>query len=91
MINGCWLNVPDCIDESKLSDTIEKVKEWCDSKKFNPTEQLKIIGTLTSLIYMIKLKKECYQMWSLIFKKGIKWLNSIETNVNWNQLIQFYS
>lgn len=40
---------------------------------------------------MIKFKKEYRDIWSLIYKKGIQWLESISSDIKWNDLIEYFS
>ena len=86
-INGCWKNVPNFLINEKLNEFIQKVKELCVNTKISDNFQ-SIVGTVSSLAYMAKYKKECFKMWSLIFEKGIKWLHSIDSKIDWNGLIQ---
>ena len=98
LTNGNWKKIPEFFNHFNF-DNIFKIAEKCISyyffiKKIHSTFKNSkdgIIGTLLSLIYMVKYKKECINIWTSIYKKGIQWLESIGSDIKWNDLIEYLS
>ena len=86
MVDGCWKKIPKMMKCQKFEEIIENVQKWCLGKAFSCGEEI-IIGTMASLIYMLKYKKECFHMWLLIYKKGLIFLRAIDPDVKWNSII----
>ncbi|KAK8838499.1 hypothetical protein M9Y10_033127 [Tritrichomonas musculus] len=87
MVNGCWKYIPKILQCKKFQNIIENVQNWCLNKTFDCGEDI-IFGTMASLTYMFRCKKECFHMWSLIYKKGIKYLKTINPDINWEDIIR---
>ena len=87
MVNGCWKNIPKILQCKKFQNIIENIQKWCLNKTFDCGEDI-IIGTMASLTYMFRCKKECFHMWSLIYRKGIKYLKTINPDINWEDIIR---
>ena len=90
MVNGCWQKIPQMLNCPKFREIIENVQKWCLNQTFSCGEDV-IVGTMASLIYMSKCMKECFHMWSLIYKKGMKYLKTVNPDVNWEVVMRLIS
>lgn len=82
--NGCWSKIPKILKKNiKFNEIIRKIIECYNNNN--------IVGTITSLVYLVKYLKECYQMWSLIYKKGIQFLKKVNDHIDWEKMILYFS
>ena len=89
-IEGCWLDVPDEIKNIKykeMSDVLTKICNWTKTKGFDSDEG-KVIGTITSLVFMKKFLLKEFKTWELVYEKGLKYLKSVNTEIKWENIIK---
>lgn len=89
-VEGCWNKIPSFIEKSgdqQIKAAIQKVQQWAKNKRFQKYEN-NVVGTVISLFYMVKYKKEHHSIWDMIYKKALKWLNSINKTINWEAIIK---
>ncbi|KAK8839135.1 hypothetical protein M9Y10_032607 [Tritrichomonas musculus] len=93
MSNDCWKEIPEYLKKlncKEMKRIIQKVQHWVANNIIYGTKS-NIVGTVVSLIFLEKYKKECYEFWSLIYLKSLRWLYSINPEIDWREVIQAFS
>lgn len=93
MSNDCWKEIPEYLKKwncEEMKRIIQKVQHWVANNIIYGTKA-NIIGTVVSLIFLEKYKKECFEFWSLIYLKSLRWLYSINPEIDWREVIQAFS
>lgn len=89
-VEGCLSSIPSFFSKTKdqrILSNIQKVQIWAKKQRFK-REEKKVVATLISLFYMVSYKKELHNVWHLVYKKALKWLNSVNSKVNWEASIK---
>lgn len=91
-VDGNWNDMPNQVlndDNKELNELILKIMNWSNENDFGDMKNA-VVATVFSLAFMSKFKKEKFEIWKLIYSKGIEWLISINGNINWDNLIKSF-
>lgn len=82
--DGYWNDIPQFI-HNKMKEITNKTIDICKGKSFDVNER-KIISTIVCLFYLKMHQKDSYNMWHLIYEKGLNWLKSCDSSILSNEL-----
>ena len=90
-VEGNWIDVPNKIvgENNELNELLQKILNWSKENNLGDLNNA-IVATVFCLSFMTKFKKENFEMWKLIYNKGIDWLKSVNGNINWDNLIKSF-